>query len=541
MHELICKIKSYIQPFERVLAFKELKNLAACDCFNGTSGLFNDSIDPDEVLFKINTDASSNFLIENLTYWEAIGEDDFNLRLTRQVRREATVSLVRNGIKPKSLQKILPFKNNVPLPNRRVLRYASHGIHEYRGKFFPQLVKSLLNTIEIGKESIVLDSMCGSGTTPVEAMLHGCIAIGVDYNPLSVLMSQAKCEILSVAPRTFTAEYESIKKDLLKKSKRNDNRPWVDSLPVSSQKYLANWFSPEVLSDLDVIIRRIYSTKNESIKKFFLLSFSNIIRKVSWQKIDDLRVRKDIRLDIDIDPIVEFILEMKRSFGYILSFLYENGRDGLGKYQIVAGDAREADKVISKQLGLVDCIVTSPPYATALPYLDTDRLSIYFLDLFQRAEHRGHDLNMIGNREISNGIRKELYERYQDRKAELPASISSTIDQIHDLNDGTDAGFRRLNLPSLLSKYFFDMKKIFQTYTKLLRPGAHAYVVVGNNHTVAGGQRVNIETHDYLAELGDSVGLDVEDQIPMEMLVSRDIFRNNSGSSETIICFRKSP
>lgn len=540
MRKLVCKIKSYIQPFERVLAFRELQRLAVCDSFHGLSGLFSDSIDPEQVVFKINTDVSPDFLIENLTYWESIGEDDFSLRLTRQVRREATVNLVRNGIKPTVLEKSLPFEHDVPLPNRRVLRYASHGIHEYRGKFFPQLVKSLLNTTEIDRDSIILDSMCGSGTTPVEAMLHGCTVIGVDYNPLSVLMSQAKCEILTVAPRTLTAEYESIKKDLLRKSKSSKSNSWVESLPASTQKYLANWFSSEILSDLDVIIRRIHATKNESIKKFFLLSLSNIIRKVSWQKIDDLRVRKDVRLDIDIDTVAEFIREMKRSFGYVLSFLYENGREGLGKAKIVAGDARKADVVLADKVGLVDCIVTSPPYATALPYLDTDRLSIYFLNLFQRSDHRQHDLSMIGNREISNGLRKELFANYQKRKSELPESISGAIDRIHELNQGTEAGFRRLNLPSLLSKYFFDMKEIFETYTRLLRPGAHAYVVVGNNHTVAGGQRVDIETNDYLAELGDSVGLNVEDQLPMEMLASRDIFRNNTGSAETIICFSKS-
>lgn len=534
MRKLVCKIKPYIQPFERDLAFKELQTLSQ-------SALKPKYLkNPDEeVIFDINTGISSEYLIENLTYWESVGTDEFNLSLTRQVRREATVSLVRNGIKPQILRKSLPFKYDAPLPNRRVLRYASHGIHEYRGKFFPQLVRSLLNTAGLDRDSMVLDSMCGSGTTPVEAILRGCNSIGVDYNPLSVLMSQAKCEILSVAPETLNVEYESIKKDLLKKSKRSKNRLWFESLPASSRKYLASWFNAEVLEELDVIIRRIYDTKNESIKKLFLLSLSNIIRKVSWQKIDDLRVRKDIRLDIDIDPVAEFIAELKRSFGYVLSFLYENGREDIGKACIMAGDARVADTVVLDRIGLVDCIVTSPPYATALPYLDTDRLSIYFLNMFQRSEHRKHDLDMIGNREITNGLRKELFEKYRERKVELPASISGTVDLIHKLNQGTDAGFRRLNLPSLLSKYFFDMKDIFKTFTRLLRSGAKAYVVVGNNHTVAGGQRIEIETDKYLAELGESTGLAVDELIPMEMLVSRDIFKNNTCSAETIICFGK--
>ncbi|MBW2367916.1 MAG: hypothetical protein JRH15_08520 [Deltaproteobacteria bacterium] len=537
MRSLLCRIKAYIQPFERVLALKELQALSRSEPESSDG---NDKLGNGETVFKIQTDIHPAFLLENLTYWESVGEDDFTFRLTRQVKREATVNLVRNGIKPNILKKSLPFKHEAPLPNRRVLRYASHGIHEYRGKFFPQLVRSLLNATGITQDSIVFDSMCGSGTTPVEAILRGCNSIGMDYNPLSVFMSQAKCEILSVAPKTLTVEYETIKKDLLEKSKRHKSKPWFDSLPASSQKYLTNWFNPDVLIDLDTIILRVHETRNESIKKFFLLCLSNIIRKVSWQKIDDLRVRKDIRLDIDIDTVAEFIAELKRSFGYVISFLYENGSRGIGKARMVTGDARVADMVIPEQVGLVDCIVTSPPYATALPYLDTDRLSIYYLDLFQRSEHRKHDLEMIGNREITNGLRNELFEKYQERKAGLPVSISGTIDLIYELNKGTDAGFRRQNLPSLLSKYFFDMKEIFRTYTRLLRPGAHAYVVVGNNHTVAGGQRVEIETDGYLAELGESIGLIVDEQIPMEMLVSRDIFRNNTGSAETIICFSKS-
>jgi len=534
MCRLLCKIKPYIQPFERVLAFKELRSLSICEPKPSDQS-------KDSAYFRIKTDVSSEFLIQNLTYWESVGKDDFDLRLTRQVKREATVALVRNGINPDLLQKFLPFKHDAPVQNRRVLRYASHGIHEYRGKFFPQLVRSLLNTAGVERNSLILDSMCGSGTTLVESILRGCGALGMDYNPLSVFMSRAKCEILSVDPGALNDEYRSIKKDLLKRPKQRTEREWFDSLPASSQKYLENWFSAEVLSDLDVVIRRINDTENGSIRKFFLLSLSNIIRKVSWQKIDDLRVRRDIRLDIDIDPFSEFIAELKRSFGYVLSFLYENRGVDLGCAHIVGCDARVADTVVPDLVGRVDCIITSPPYATALPYLDTDRLSVYYLNLFERSKHRKHDLNMIGNREITNGLREKLFERYQNHRSELPDSITGKIDLIYELNQGAGAGFRRRNLPSLLSKYFFDMKDIFETYTKLLKPGASAFVVVGNNHTVAGGQKVEIETDRYLAELGESVGLVVDEKIPMEMLVSRDIFRNNAGSAETIICFSKSP
>ena len=39
---------------------------------------------------------------------------------------------------------------------------------------------------------VVLDPFCGCGTTLVEAKLHNRKAIGVDLNPIAVLMSKAK-------------------------------------------------------------------------------------------------------------------------------------------------------------------------------------------------------------------------------------------------------------------------------------------------------------------------------------------------------------
>jgi hypothetical protein len=72
----------------------------------------------------------------------------------------------------------------------------------------------------------------------------------------------------------------------------------------------------------------------------------------------------------------------------------------------------------------------------------------------------------------------------------------------------------------------------------ILRPGSPAYVVIGNNHTIAGGERVEIETATLLVDIASAAGIEVEQRIPMEMLVSRDIFKNNAVASEEILCFR---
>ena len=531
MNKIICRMKNYIQPFEKKLALRELQALSR------TSPIPYNSSNSDQDIYIIDSNISFEFLQERLTYWEELNIPNNLTEYTRQVFKEATVNAAKNGNGQKILQLKFPFREEIPIPNRRVLRYGPHGIHEYRGKFFPQLVRSLLNIAGINERSIILDTMCGSGTTPLEAVLLGCKAFGMDMNPLSVLISKAKCEITNVTEGKLLEESEKLKHQIIRAKKRNQMR-WFEQLPESSQKYLMRWFCIDSLIEMDIIISHINNYANSKFKNFFKVCLSNILRKISYQKIDDLRVRRDEYSKTQTSVLEEFINELQRSVKLVVAFLYENKNLKVGEAEIFKGDATKSDKIINKIIGKVDAIVTSPPYATALPYLDTDRLSLYYLNLIPRSEHRKLDLKMIGNREISNGLRKEYFSYYETKKHSLPKEVTRTIDLINSLNKNTEVGFRRQNLPALLANYFFSMRKVFQTYLNLLKPDSPAYVVVGNNHTFAGGERIDITTDQLLAQIGESVGLKIEDTIPMEMLASRDIFKKNSSSAETIIVFK---
>ena len=526
---LVCRMKPYIQPFERVLALAELRTLAKTD----PQPLDEQPGNP--IQFTVPPGVKLTSLTRHLAYWEMIEAD--HAHLTTQVLRERTVNVVRNGVAPEEIPQLLKA-GEIGLPNRRCLRYGTHGIHEYRGKFFPQLVRSLINIAAVPARGIVADPMCGSGTTCVEAVLGGYRAIGLDMNPLSVLMARVKCALLSVDPDVLTGAYEHLRAQLIRPAgKRAARLTYFASLPERDQEYLSAWFSEQVLQDLDDIARAIQHT-DIPVREFFWICLSNILRSVSWQKDDDLRVRKEARLDAEIDPIREFLEEMGRSVRVVLAFLHHNKGNSLGSYGIDEGDARHLTTPWSKCRGKIDAIITSPPYATALPYLDTDRLSLCYLGLLSRPSHRKRDHDMIGNREISERQRVMYWKLFESQRKMLPESVSELIQKVDTLNAGTEVGFRRRNLPALLTKYFTDMQQVFEGIKHVLRPGCPAYVVIGNNHTIAGGERVEIETARLLTGIASELGLKVEGRIPMEMLVSRDIFRNNAVASEEILCFR---
>jgi hypothetical protein len=507
--DLVLEIKPYLQPFERELAMRELRTLLNP----------GDDIREEYGYWLARTKVSAEMLRARLTYWQRVG---------------------RGFLEP-TLQKALEFTQNgtaatnerSELHRARRLRYGPHDLHEYRGKFFPQLVRSLINMSGIPAGSFVLDPMSGSGTTACEAVAVGMKAIGVDLNPLSVLIASVKSSIPSINTKEFkTQTLDRI--PTFKFKLTNPSKVWGDD----DLRYLRMWFDPKSISDLASIVSEIGKIRSPTIRDFFRVCLSNVVRSVSWQKASDLRVRKEILPYVEGTAQSRFLAEAEAQVDRILPYLSVLKFQGHANVDIRQGNAVNVAAVFPEYRGKVDLLITSPPYATALPYLDTDRLSLIVMGLLPRKRHGETESDMVGTREISERERCETWAAYEIRRGELPEEISSLINRIAAVNHGDGVGFRRRNLPSLLGKYFLAMLDAMRSARELMKPGMFGYYVVGNNSTEVDGEKIEIPTNHFLVGLGAAAGWTPVDQIPMELIVSRDIFRVNRGSSETILCFR---
>lgn len=526
------EIKSFIQPFERELAVLELAALS------GTTPVALDGDASVATVFEVTGDFEVSQLEKRLSYWRSVKVSEEVL--THQIRAEATSIIANNGLDAAALRdrtkELVPHK----LPNRRCLRYASHGLHEYRGKFFPQLVRALINIGQVPDLGIVLDPMCGSGTTLVEAKSSGHVGIGIDMNPLSIFLADIKCQVLDFDAETLINSFDMLSQKLqyLEANRQNDN--WRDRFAATDQKYLGRWFSEQCLMELDYTLCAIDAIENAYYRDFFRVCLSNVLRPVSYQKDADLRVRKEVKDYSTGELQTRFINACEKSVKLAVCYLSEfPEQKSLLRHRVIAGDARGFLAESPDLHESVDAIITSPPYATALPYLDTDRLSLIVLGLLERSEHRARDLRMIGNREITERLRRNYWETFESERELLPLGTRELIERVHYLNLNADVGFRRKNLSSLLAKYFLDMRSVLDESYRVLKSGAPMYLVVGNNRTTAGGQDVEIETASHLAELGKMIGFECQNRINMDMLASRDIFKGNAMASEQIVCLRK--
>ncbi|MDR2762274.1 MAG: hypothetical protein LBB88_06685 [Planctomycetaceae bacterium] len=214
--------------------------------------------------------------------------------------------------------------------------YATHGLFPYRGKFHPQLIKSIINILGIKRDSTILDPMAGSGTTNIEAALMGINSFAIDVSPFCQFMIQTK--------------YEALTLDL----------DLLQMLPTNTDKMFDYFNRGNVLNRID----QLKAQEKHSIYRLMFLAWLDAL---GYSK----RVVRSNHQQLFAKVISRYIETVKS----ILSNPYFNQKE-LG-HTIVLSDS-EALKVNLPDAS-IDCIITSPPYSFAIDYVENDQSQLEFM------------------------------------------------------------------------------------------------------------------------------------------------------------------
>ena len=374
---------------------------------------------------------------------------------------------------------------------RQSTRYSSHGLHEYKGKFNPQIVRAILNVLDIPKQSRVFDPFCGSGTSLLECAHLGMSATGADINPLAVFLANAKLEALRTPANILREELARV---LAVRARLKIKSECAD---CERDEYLLGWFTPSVYKEIETLRISIESA-DVTAASCLLAIASNLLRDYSLQDPVDLRIRRRK------SPLPEkaFVLAYEEAVNTFI--------DKLDATQCIVGAIRSDNRAVladSRSLssstlgggGKFDCALTSPPYATALPYIDTQRLSLVWLGLIPAAEIVPLESRLVGSREVRGKQSKQaLFEQLHSNSAELPQEQADYCLMLQRSLSDAD-GFRRQAVPLLLYRYFDGMRRVFASLLPLMSAGAPFALIVGGNHTVLGGTRFDIDTPYHLS------------------------------------------
>jgi len=361
--------------------------------------------------------------------------------------------------------------------------YLTHGIHRFPAKFFPELPRYLIRKYS-NKYEVVLDPMCGSGTSILEAMLNNRIAIGIDIDPIAHLITKVKTTpidsiSLSVARRILIKKIQ----ELESKSDFHPNIPGFH--------YRDNWFRPFVIRELAIIhdcIENILSTNMHqdewrSIGDFFRVILSSIIRDVSNADPHCTRtvLRKKVVKNISPGDAYSKFTERLIQQCVSMSDLYQISKTlEICDVRLPIGNAIETGLDDDS----VDLGLTSPPYINAVDYPRTHQLEMYWLGL-------------LGTGPLSHVKRKYIGTEtvYKNEYNTLKTSGYETLDPV--LEEIFNSDPRR---SFIVFKFFKDMQQQLAEMYRVLKPGSMYCIAIGNN-LIRG---VEVRSNKILSEIATS-------------------------------------
>ena len=409
---------------------------------------------------------------------------------------------------------------------RQATRYSVHGLHEYKGKFNPQVAKALLNIFAVRHGGRVLDPFCGSGTTLVECAHAGVCGRGVDLNPFAVFLANAKLRALG-APVT------DLHAVLRRASSRLAARRRVALAGGPRIACLQSWFTQDTLTTLETIRTVIEDCAGPDAPIFLALA-SNLLRDYSLQDPMDLRIRRRRTPLPDVPLTVAFLKS-----AHVFLRRLEKAQAILGTTVPRGGGAEQYDASTIRGNGTrFDAVITSPPYAMALPYIDTQRLSLVWLGLAEPTEVRRLEAALIGSREFRGDERRRNATALLNNADSLPKAQAAFCWYLHESLSERD-GFRRRAVPTLLYRYFASMRRCFVAVRGVVRRGAPFALIVGHNHTVLGGLRRDIDTPAHLADLASDVGWLVAEAIPLQTYPRYGYHAGNAVRAETLLILKR--
>lgn len=447
-----------------------------------------------------------------------------------------------DGLLERTWQKLLE-NGDSDLSRRKEPKYVTHGIHAYKGKFYPQLAKSLLNISGVQPGGVVLDPFCGSGTVVLEGYLNGFESFGCDMHPLAVRIGRAKTEVLTLQPRAVDQALSALRDSL--SAPPGTFREATAQFSPSVGEELFSWFPRPVVYKMNWLLGQIRLFGDARIVNFLEVILSDCVREASQQEPTDLRIRRRAEPIADAPVVEAFARRLELQHSRLRHFWSVASRRPAAFRQahFRHGDSRELETMSSLGLkaGTVDVVVTSPPYATALPYIDTDRLSLMAVLGMPSSERRVLEERLTGSREIGTSAKARVEEMLFSREAseQLPAGLIGELRTIHKKNVADGAGFRRLNMPALLFRYFNDMAANLRNVAMVLKSGGEAYYVVGDSKTEVAGEWFPIRTTSWLLRLAEAAGLEASKLMDISVTTENMKHIRHAITENAVLRFKK--
>jgi len=499
-------IKGYFIDMQKIMSslYKVLKPGGNCVSVVGNSAYAGILIPTDLLLSKISSNIG--FKIEKLSvarHLTTSSQQKLKLTDRRKYLRESLVFM--NKPDERLTEKRIKYVNELPkeidikeeeevyVLRNNGLSNLTHKFHRFPAKFIPHVPRWAINRyLDPNKSSYVLDPFCGSGTTLVESMLSGHDSFGIDIDPIAKLVSRVKTTPLN------KATLEKLVKDFKTRLSSTTNTTF---LPITPN--INHWFSEQAIRDLSAIRETIEQYKHETeIYDFLLVCFIAIIRRSSNADNQTQKTyvsHTHLKTPEPARPLFEEVLEdYSKRLGEFSQCLVNGTKSSILPYS----DARNfTDTWYSDGLPLIDLVISSPPYVKSVDYVYNQMAEYFWVgDLFDL--NNQIKLNDFKKRYI--GTTKISKDEYIQEKATGINSVDGLYNRIFEKN---------AKHAYIVYKYFADILAHFSEIKRILSPGAHYVLVVGDSMV----SNEPVLVHKLIQDCAQARGFSVENYFSYEI------------------------
>ena len=272
--------------------------------------------------------------------------------------------------------------------------YAFHNLYPFKGKFYPRIVRTLINSFGLDSDSLILDPFNGSGTTTHEASIMGIESVGIDITPIGNLLAEIKNDILFLEESDITFNWQELSNILNK----IESKKWKHQHPTIHKLMLVLYFDT-----IDALVRTSrYDKKGKEglFNQKYLYILDCYKKLMELKKNFNLEFKKAKIMNGDVLELKNFDLMKNKFDAVITSPPYYFSIDYVGKdklaYDYLGVDMK---KIESKYLGMKNNVVNSPLYSDLPPkvirYYEDLRESID--NIFWSLKHGGRCAIIVGD------------------------------------------------------------------------------------------------------------------------------------------------
>jgi DNA modification methylase len=390
--------------------------------------------------------------------------------------------------------------------------HLTHYMHPYKGRFHPKMVRALLNYVYPKERGLVMDNFAGCGTLLVEATWMGLDSIGIEINPLSVLMSNVKCDALSLSPeelkKAINLYLQELKEALLSYVEQSAGAsllfsPKYDSSIIYKRKeslpkgVILLFKDNSIVEKILIAHELIRGIENEKIRDFILLALSGTISDLTRRRHGEF-------FEVFQERLKDLYLRI-----YIFYRLNQVLKIELGRPKTYIADARDMRMIVNDS---IDAIVNSPPYSTALDYIRNDYPQLTLLGL---ADIPWLEANMIGNPNLKVYSSSLLEEMSLDNieYARLPVEAKKVISILRQ--------YGRTKEALRTYKFFKDMYLALKEMYRVMKKNSKCVIIIGNNHYKLDKSFVEVKNDEVLKQMALSLGFKEDRTITRELEKTR--------------------